>query len=381
MFYLPQARPALPALLALLLSACGGGGAPSTPAAAPPAEAFVFVAGTGAGDGGSSIATLLLTGSAAFQPNAVSAGSAPAGRNTVSLAAHPSGTFLYAANFSSRDASVYSIDPARGRLTGVQTLSLGEDFFPTAVTLHPSGQLALFSGFSAGPVKGKVRAFSLDAHSGRLTPAGSEAAVGVTPAAMAMAPSGKFAYVIDSFSGTLWVLGIDALTGELSDLSGERPSPTGDNPMAIAVTGSGRFAYVANAASNDVSAFRLGAATGTVAPLLSPRVAAGRSPASIAVHPSDRFVYVCNAQSDDITVLSIDAATGQLTFVVNVPSSARGPKALSFNASGTVAMVISDSSSEVALYGIDPANGALTSSGSAGTGLAPGAIAVLAKHP
>jgi YVTN family beta-propeller protein len=83
--------------------------------------------------------------------------------------------------------------------------------------------------------------------------------------------------------------------------------------LAVAVDPSGHFAYVANHGSDDVSMYAIDPATGQLRPLPQATVGAGRFPWWVTVDASGRFAYVANHGADTVTGYRLDPATGQLT--------------------------------------------------------------------
>ena len=73
-------------------------------------------------------------------------------------------------------------------------------------------------------------------------------------------------------------------------LSGGATIAAGTNPQAVAVDPSGQFAYVSNYTAGGINEYTITAgvlaANGTIA--------AGTNPYSVAVDPSGRFAYVAN---------------------------------------------------------------------------------------
>ena len=100
----------------------------------------------------------------------------------------------------------------------------------------------------------------------------------LSPACVAVSPSGRFAYVsnVDSFDVTTF--GIDPLSGALTEVGTETAAQ--DFPFSMCVDPSGRFAYVANAGAGSVTTFSIDPTSGTLAEVGTP-VPAGQGPRSI----------------------------------------------------------------------------------------------------
>ena len=120
--------------------------------------------------------------------------------------------------------------------------------------------------------------------------AGKPIAVGSGPAAIAITPDGKTAYVVNGTSGT--VTPIDTTTN--------RPGPAitvGREPAAIAITPNGKTAYVVNTTSGTVTPITT--ATGTA----GPPITVGNYTMSIAIAPNGQTAYVGDYGSGTVTVL------------------------------------------------------------------------------
>ena len=125
--------------------------------------------------------------------------------------------------------------------------------------------------------------------SGALTPiSGSPFAAGVGPRAIAIDPSGKFAYVTDighpghgrrKSPSTLSAYSINASTGALTQVSGS-PFAFGPGPSGIAIDPLGECVYVT--ASSGVYAYAIDATTGALSPVSGSPFAAGSGPDGIA---------------------------------------------------------------------------------------------------
>ena len=124
------------------------------------------------------------------------------------------------------------------------------------------------------------------------------------PLGIAIAPSGRTAYVTDSLSNTVTPVALGA----------GRPSPrppikVGAAPVAIAITPDGSTAYVSNFNANTVTPIDLTSSP----PTPGAPIKVGLGPWSIAVSPSGRYVVVANSEGVGVTV--IDRSKGSTTFV------------------------------------------------------------------
>ena len=155
-----------------------------------------------------------------------------------------------------------------------------------------------------------VSVYKVDPATGALTPApGSPFATGKDPTAEALAPGGRFAYVINKGSNSISAYKINPTTGALAPLAG---SPfavdySASGPNGIVVDPLGKYAYVTSDAG--VTALSIHPVSGALVRVPGSPFAAGRSgfgTSAIAVEPSSRSAYVLNYFDNTISAYSID---------------------------------------------------------------------------
>jgi YVTN family beta-propeller protein len=232
-----------------------------------------------------------------------------------SVAVDPSGKFAYVPNGGgeSNGVAMYTINATTGALTSTGMIPVGG--FAVSVAVHPSGKFAYAANGNNTPgLAGNVSMYTINATTGALTSIGTVAAGTIfgepNPIAMAVDPTGSFAYVANSGSNDVSMYSINTTTGILTPVG---LIVAGTTPLSVAVDPTGKFAYVTNSGSNDVSMYTINATTGALTSIGT--IAAGSTPASIAIHPSGKFAYVTNSASNDVSIYSIDAATGALTLI------------------------------------------------------------------
>ncbi len=230
---------------------------------------------------------------------------------SVAVAPDPSGKFgkfAYVANINSKNVSMYTINATTGALTSIGTIAAGGG--PLSVAVDPSGRFAYVANGGDFDVFGSVSMYTINATTGALTAIAPGTIDAGRFAAVAVDPSGKFAYVANADSNTVSMYTINATTGALTSIG---TIGAGLRPRSVAVDPSGKFAYVANGGSNDVSMYAINATTGALTSIGT--IAAGTSPSSVAVDPSGKFAYVANYFSNSISMYTIDATTGALTLI------------------------------------------------------------------
>ncbi len=155
-------------------------------------------------------------------------GNPTAGTDSTSITIDPTGKFVYVANFTSGNVSVFTLNATTGALTSVGAVTAGSG--PQSVTVDPSGKFAYVANWSGG-----VSAFTINATTGALTSAGVELAAGSNPASVTVDPTGKYVYVANYTSGNVSSYTINATTGALTSIGSTTATTT--NPASITTTG------------------------------------------------------------------------------------------------------------------------------------------------
>jgi 6-phosphogluconolactonase len=241
------------------------------------------------------------------------AGAAPS-----AVTVSPNGAFLFVTNLGSNNVSVFTVNAETGALTGVAGSPFTVGTNPSAVTVSQNNMFAFVTNGVSSGVSTDVSVFTINPTTGVLTPVpGSPFAAGTNPIAVAVAPSGTFAYVVNRGDDTITAFSIDATTGVLTVLVvAGNPFPTGIAPSGITITPNGSFLYVSNNGTNDVSAYAINTGTGVLTPLLAGTgnpFPAGTTPSGITVTQDGKFVYVANNGSGNVSAYGADPLTGVLT--------------------------------------------------------------------
>jgi len=295
--------------------------------AVDPSGKFAYVTNSGLSQAGN-VSVYTINADGKLTPN----GAIPAGSYPRSIAIDPLGRFAYVANSGGcggaglGDLSMYTIN-SDGTLTLLAPGTIAAGVCPSAVAVDPSGKFAYAADTGdCDFLVGSISIYKINpAFAGTLS-ATAMIDAGACPlsVAVAMDPSGKFGgfvYVANSeYFGASSVLmySIDSVSGVLTPLTSTGTIAAGTDSRSVAVHPSGKFAYVANFGSNDVSMYSIDTATGALQSIGSGTVAAGLGPMSIAIDPSGKFAYVANSTSNDVSIYGIDAATGALTLIATI---------------------------------------------------------------
>ena len=320
---------------------------------------------------------------------------APTGQSPTSVLAHPSGRFVYVTNGGSAIAngvapnsiSVYRLDAISGAISGptstrpASTAPLAQQASAGLAVAHPSGRFVYVVNFGPfGSTNTDVSVFSVDGATGALSgPTSSADSAGAPPSAIAIDPSGRFAYVTyifrvgtpvgNTYFDQVKVFSIDANTGLLNGPTSSAAAAS--FPWSAAVEPLGRFAYVASRDrnSNRVHAYSIDATTGALTARSASLVL--NQPASIAIDPLARFAYVGLQETfgDNVESFRINPFFGALNnpvgFGLVAGGGAIGPIAVVAEPQGQFiyAMHTGNSSSELAAFRVNASTGALASAG------------------
>jgi 6-phosphogluconolactonase len=184
---------------------------------------------------------------------------------------------------------------------------------------------------------------------------------------MKIYPGGKFLYVSDFNSGSIFAYSINQSTGALTALSGSPfvfPGHSG-NGGPIAIDPAGKFLYSSSAAGAIVS-FTINSQTGVLMPSTAQVINDKNQPMFLLVHPSGKFLIASNhadSSGGGFSVFSIDSTTAVLTAVSGSPFTFfqnTGPEQIVLNSTGTVLYAALSNSKQVAALDFDSTTGRLT---------------------
>ena len=293
-----------------------GGGAMSI--AAVPTGKFVYIAYSDDGTiGGFSVNA----STGALTP--VNGSPFPAAPSISSLVVAPSGDHLFTANHYSESLYAYAIDPATGALSRVASCALLHET-PADVAVTPSGRFVYAPDhFTA------VHGFAFDAASGRLTlvPGSPYTTGGVYPSGGVIDPEGRFFYTTHMYSARIDGFAIDPASGSLSPIAGS-PFPMRDieGSFRLTIDRQGRFVYASNCNHPCISVFSRDTVTGALTEIpgspfrraVEPYV----YPSAVAIHPSGRFAYASSYFENNVHGFSVDPVSGMLTEIAGSPHPA-----------------------------------------------------------
>ena len=266
------------------------------------------------------------------------------------------------------------IDGATGQIiTGAQTPQQ-QDFTPAGLAFLPSKNIL----YAINSFDDTISIFNV-ASDGTLTLGSTPIAVGASPNAVVIDPSGKYLLVTNNFSsgggyngGDVSVFSIDASTGALSPVGS--PVPANTNPTNILFTHSGKFVYVSNPEIGMVTGFAFANGVLSLVPETPVSSGQGGGALGLAVDGSDQFLYVTNpsatnpppnqATIGNISGFNIDRTSGALTPILGSPFTStvggQGPTTITIDPTGRLVYAVTPGSSlSVWCFEITSTNGQL----------------------
>ena len=161
--------------------------------------------------------------------------------------------------------------------------------------------------------------YRFDSKSGSLTPndpAFVKVSPGSGPRHFAIAPSGKFVYLVNEMASTVTVLGYTESSGKLQEMQTISTLPAdfkGENTTAeIAVDAKGKFLYASNRGNDSLAVFAIDPRSGKLS--FVERVATGgKAPRHFALDPTGKWLFAANQDSNSITIFKVDRSNGHLT--------------------------------------------------------------------
>jgi 6-phosphogluconolactonase len=250
------------------------------------------------------------------------------------LSIHPSGKFVFVANYGGGNIAVLPIlpDGSLGNATDMHqdVDSLG----PTQATNAPEGSFAI-SGHDAphahmiqSDAAGKfvlqtdlaqdrIYIYSFDVNAGVLSAASYvPLPPGDGPRHFVFHPNGQWLYCIQEEASTLAYFLYDSMNGLLTAQQTISTLPrrfTGTNfTSEVMISPNGRFLYAANRLHDTIGIFSIDESGGLTH--VGESSTLGDYPRHINIDPTGNFMYVCNQRSDAITCFQIESHTGRLTF-------------------------------------------------------------------
>ena len=161
--------------------------------------------------------------------------------------------------------------------------------------------------------------YRFDSKSGSLTPndpAFVKVSPGSGPRHFAIAPSGKFVYLVNEMASTVTVLGYTESSGKLQEMQTISTLPAdfkGENTTAeIAVDAKGKFLYASNRGDDSIAVFAIDAHSGRLS-FVERVTTGGKTPRHFTLDPTGKWLFAENQDSGTVNLFSVDTNNGRLT--------------------------------------------------------------------
>jgi len=308
---------------------------------------------------------------------AESVGLAAESSNPSFLAVGKNSNFLYAVNENdvfqgnkTGAVSVFAIDPSTGKLKELQQVS-SAGAGPAHISLDKTGKFVLVANYGGG----NIAVFPVE-RDGRLGPrtafvqhvgssVNKERQEGPHAHEILTGNDNRFVLTADLGLDELLIYRFDAKTGSLQP--GVPPFvkvAPGSGPRHFAIAPSGKFLYLVNEMASTVTVFAFNPPTGqlreqqTISTL--PEGFKGENTtAEIALDEAGKHLYVSNRGDDSIAVFAVDGHNGRLSFVERVPTRGKTPRHFAFDPTGKWLFAANQDSNNINLFEVDQHTGTL----------------------
>jgi len=252
------------------------------------------------------------------------------------------------------------IDGTTGQMVTGALTPQQQDFTPAGLAFLPSKNIV----YAINAFDDTISIFNVG-NDGTLTLGSTPVAVGATPNAVVIDPSGKYLLVTNNFSsgggisngGAVSVFSINPSTGALSPFGS--PIPANTNPTEILFTHSGQFVYVTNPEIGMVTGLSFTNGVLSLVPGTPVSSGQGGGALGLAVDPTDQFLYVTNpsatnpppnqATIGNISGFDIDRTSGALTPMLGSPFTSTvggaGPTSITVDPTGRLVYAVTPGSS------------------------------------
>jgi len=258
------------------------------------------------------------------------------GESPCHVSVDPSGAMLFVSNYRGGNFSAFKINQDG-------SLAADPDFVQHyGRSVNPARQDAPYMHSMIPSLDGKyvyasdlgtdkIMIYEVNAETGRVNPGkvpyvSSEAGAG--PRHFVIHPTLPYAYSLEELSNTVSVYSIEAHSGVLTPngrvnmLSDEIQSAQ-NTAADIHISNDGKFLYGSNRGQDNLAIYRINAQDGTLS-LIGHQPTGGKHPRNFKLDQQGELVFVANMDSDNVVVFSQDPASGELQptgWEINIPKA------------------------------------------------------------
>lgn len=292
------------------------------------------------------------------------------GASPAAIAAHPSGKYIYVANYNDDTISQFRRSTAPQDVDTLQPIGDAQatDIAPIALAVHPSGNFL----YALSGTQNNVTLFSI-ASNGAISLVDSYQVAHPNPSALTVDPTGRFMWIVNNQnSGMLMLMHIDPTDGTLTADGGATRS-AGSNPRAVTVNATGTQLYVAASASNQVRNYSI---DGNGVPTYLASVAADTGTLGLLLSQDGAALYAVNAIASNVSQFSVSDNGSLAAMNPASVSSGTGAQGIAQDPSGNHLLVTNSADATVTRFSVN-AQGALTAEESVGVGVNPSALVIV----
>lgn len=272
--------------------------------------------------------------------------------STSYLSAHPSGATLYATNelrspmTAVGKVRAFSIEKGTGKLTAQSTKNTSAKGTVHS-SVHPSGKWIFVSNYDS---PGSVQVFSLDPVTRDIGDAVDTQATGAESHQIMPDPAGKGVFVPCRGPNKVFQFLFNETTGKLTKNTPD--SVDSVDPRHIAFHPSGKFAFLVNENMSTVVSFAYDAASGKLQNPKSVTLAGENAGSHIEVTPDGEFVYAGGRTTDTIYGFSINQDTGELTKITEGTQNVSDPRNFTIAPTGKHLLVANEGAGTLKVFSI-----------------------------
>ncbi|GAA4887507.1 lactonase family protein [Saccharopolyspora cebuensis] len=261
------------------------------------------------------------------------------------LAASPDGGALYAVSEQDDgEVAAFAVRPD-GSLAELGRRSSG-GAAPCHLSVHPSGEYLFTANYGSGTVA--VHPVELGGALGEPCDVVRHRGRGPNPQRQESPhahqvlpdPSGRFVFAVDLGTDSVHGYGFDPLTGRLTPREQVRTRP-GAGPRHLAFHPDGERAYLISELESSVTEFGYDGSTGALRTeqslsTLPPGYGKPNLAAELVITPDGRFAIASNRGHDSLAVFSLDSADGEFRLVEIVSAGVAAPRHIALSPAGDV---------------------------------------------
>jgi len=176
-----------------------------------------------------------------------------------------------------------------------------------------------------------------------------------------VSPSGRWLYVCDLGSDSIWLLDLENLTGEESDFR-KIELPPGYGPRHLVFSEKHPLAYLICELNAHVLTLRYNDKTGLLEliddiPTLPKDYTGLPSASAIRLHPNGKTLYISNRIHNSISVFSVDQKSGELFFETRFNTKGDEPRDFNIDPSGKWLICANQNSDTLTSFELDVQTG------------------------